>query len=78
MYGDTYGPVSYFLYVPFRAIFGWSGTWDYLPAAHAAAIFFDLLTVVGLFFLGRRIRDTALGHRCSSTAGWPIRSRCTR
>ena len=61
MYGDTYGPVSYFLYVPFRAIFGWSGTWDYLPAAHAASIFFDLLTVTGLFFLGRRIRDTRLG-----------------
>ena len=28
MYGDTYGTVSYFLYVPFRLIFGWSGTWD--------------------------------------------------
>ena len=61
MYGDTYGPVSYFLYVPFRAIFGWSGTWDDLPAAHAAAIFFDTLTAVGLFFLGRKVRDTRLG-----------------
>jgi hypothetical protein len=61
MYGDTYGPVSYFLYVPFRAIFGWSGTWDNLPAAHAAAIFFDTVTAVGLFFLGRRVRDTQLG-----------------
>jgi hypothetical protein len=60
-YGDTYGPVSYFLYVPFRAIFGWSGTWDNLPAAHAASIFFDTLTAVGLFFLGRRIRDIQLG-----------------
>jgi Glycosyltransferase family 87 len=61
MYGDTYGPVSYFLYVPFREIFGWSGTWDNLPAAHAAAIFFDTLTAVGLFFLGRRVRDAHLG-----------------
>jgi hypothetical protein len=61
MYGDTYGPVSYFLYVPFRAIFGWSGAWDSLPAAHAAAIFFDLVTVVGLFFLGRRMRGNQLG-----------------
>jgi hypothetical protein len=61
LYGDTYGPVSYFFYVPFRALFGWSGVWDNLPAAHAASIFFDLLTVTGLFFLGRRIRDTALG-----------------
>ena len=38
------------------AIFGWSGTWDDLPAAHAAAIAFDLLTLLGLFLLGRRIR----------------------
>ncbi len=30
-YGDTYGPVNYFAYVPFRLIFGWSGTWDSLP-----------------------------------------------
>ena len=60
-YGDTYGPVSYYLYVPFRLIFGWSGRWDDLPAAHAAAIFFDLLTLAGLFLLGRRLRDTRLG-----------------
>jgi hypothetical protein len=61
MYGDTYGPVSYMLYVPFRLIFGWSGTWDSLPAAHGAAIFFDVLTVVGLFLLGRRLKGTSLG-----------------
>ena len=61
MYGDTYGPVSYFLYVPFRLIFGWSGTWDSLPAAHGAAIFFDLLCVAGLYLLGRRLRGNALG-----------------
>jgi hypothetical protein len=60
-YGDTYGPVNYFAYVPFVQIFGWSGTWDSLPAAHAAAIAFDLLTMVGLFFLGRRIRGSTLG-----------------
>ena len=59
--GDTYGPVAYYAYVPFRAIFGWSGTWDDLPAAHAAAIAFDLLTMLGLFFLGRRIRGPTLG-----------------
>ena len=61
MYGDTYGTVSYLMYVPFRLIFGWSGTWDSLPAAHAAAIFFDLLTVGGLFLLGRRLRGNGLG-----------------
>jgi hypothetical protein len=59
--GDTYGPVNYYAYVPFRAIFGWSGTWDQLPAAHAAAIAFDLLTLLGLFFLGRRIRGPTSG-----------------
>ncbi len=59
-FGDTYGPVSYFLYVPFRLIFGWSGTWDTLPAAHAAAIFFDLATVAGLIVLGRRLRGNSL------------------
>jgi hypothetical protein len=60
-YGDTYGPVNYYSYVPFRAIFGWSGTWDDLPAAHGAAIAFDLLTLLGLFFLGRLIRGPNLG-----------------
>ena len=34
----------------------WSGAWDELPAAHAAAIFFDLATVAGLFVLGGRLR----------------------
>ncbi len=59
--GDTYGPVAYYAYVPARAIFGWSGGWDSLPAAHAAAVAFDLLTLLGLFFLGRRIRGPTLG-----------------
>ena len=59
--GDTYGPAAYYAYVPFRAIFGWSGTWDDLPAAHAAAIVFDLLTLFGLYWLGRRVRGPTLG-----------------
>jgi len=53
--------VNYLLYVPFELLFPWGGRWDDLPAAHAAAIFFDLLCIAGLFLLGRRIRDTALG-----------------
>jgi hypothetical protein len=61
MYGDTYGPISYYLYVPFRLLFGWSGTWDSLPAAHGAAIFFDLLCLAGLYLLGRRLKGNALG-----------------
>ncbi len=59
--GDTYGPVNYYAYLPARAILGWSGTWDDLPAAHAAAILFDLLTLLGLYVLGRRIRGPTLG-----------------
>jgi hypothetical protein len=58
--GDTYGPVSYEVYLPATAIFGWSGKWDTLPAAHATSIAFDLLAalalvLVGLRFGGRRL-----------------------
>ena len=60
-HGDTYGPVNYEAYVPFEQIFGWSGTWDDLPAAHAAAVFFDLLAVALLFLIGRRMRGPTLG-----------------
>ncbi len=60
-HGDTYGPVNYEAYVPFEQIFGWSGTWDDLPAAHAAAIFFDLLSTALLFLIGRRMRGPTLG-----------------
>ena len=60
-HGDTYGPVNYEAYVPVEQIFGWSGRWDDLPAAHAAAIAFDLLAVGLLFLLGRRVRGPGLG-----------------
>ncbi len=59
--GDTYGPVNYLAYVPFRSALGWSGTWDELPAAHAAAIAFDLLTLIGLYVLGRMVRGPTTG-----------------
>lgn len=60
-HGDTYGPVNYETYVPFKELFGWSGTWDDLPAAHAASVFFDLLALGLLFLLGRRMRGPTLG-----------------
>jgi hypothetical protein len=56
VHGDTYGPVNYLAYVPFELIFPWDGTWDSVPAAHAAAITFDLLTIVGLMLLGTTLR----------------------
>jgi hypothetical protein len=61
-FGDTYGPVNYYAYVPFERIFPWSGEWDELPAAHAAAIFFDLVVVALLFLLGRRLRGGREGR----------------
>ncbi|MCW2999025.1 MAG: hypothetical protein JWN65_2574 [Solirubrobacterales bacterium] len=60
-HGDTYGPVAYEAYIPFKEALGWSGRWDDLPAAHGAAIFFDLLCVALLFLLGRRVRGPGLG-----------------
>ncbi|MDQ3760043.1 MAG: hypothetical protein M3331_08895, partial [Actinomycetota bacterium] len=52
--GDTYGPANYLAYVPFELALPWTGEWDSLPSAHAAAVFFDLATVLGLFVLGLR------------------------
>ena len=60
-HGDTYGPVAYEAYVPFEQAMPWSGNWDDLPAAHGAAIAFDLLTILFLFLAGRRIRGPGLG-----------------
>ena len=59
--GDTYGPISYLSYVPATAVFGWSGKWDSLPAAHATSIAFDVLTVVGLFLVGLRFGGARFG-----------------
>ena len=60
-YGDTYGPVNYLAYVPFVAALGWDGTGTALPAAHGAAIAFDVLAVALAFLLGRRARGPAVG-----------------
>ena len=65
--GDTYGPANYFAYVPFEQIFPWSGSWDDLPAAHAASIFFDLVTVAGLFALGLALVRRRTGDRPRTT-----------
>jgi hypothetical protein len=60
-HGDTYGPLAYAVYVPFEQALPWSGTWDDLPAAHGAAIVFDLLTLAAVWLLGRRTGGPALG-----------------
>jgi hypothetical protein len=69
-HGDTYGPVNYLLYVPFEQALGWSGSWDGLPAAHGAALFFDLLTLGGLFLLGRRLRPGREGRLLAAALVW--------
>ena len=56
------GPVNYLAYVPFELLFPWDGTWDSVPAAHAAAISFDLLTIVGLMLLGTTLRPGRAGR----------------
>jgi hypothetical protein len=58
--GDTYGPVAYEAYLPGYLALGWTGKWDDLPAAHFAAIAFDLLCVLGLALVGLRFGGTRL------------------
>jgi hypothetical protein len=59
--GDVYGPVNYLAYTPFEAVLPWSGHWDDVPAARAAALGFELLTALALFALGRRLRPGTEG-----------------
>ena len=59
--GDTYGPVSYLAYLPGYAVFGWTGKWDELWAAHATSLLFDALCLVGLALVGRRFGGPRLG-----------------
>jgi hypothetical protein len=53
--GDTYGPLNYLLYVPFVLVFGYSGEWDFLPAAHALTLFSFVAGAVALFIAGYRL-----------------------
>jgi hypothetical protein len=68
--GDTYGPLAYLLYVPFEQAIPWSGRWDDLPAAHGAAIAFDLLALGGLILLGRRLRPGREGSVLGAALGY--------
>jgi hypothetical protein len=71
--GDTYGPVAYLAYVPAVVAFGWSGKWDSLPAAHAAAIAWDLAAVIGLALVGYRFGGRRLAALLAfSWAAYPF------
>src|ERR687886_1093719 len=71
--GDTYGPVAYEAYLPAYGAFGWSGKWDDLPTAHATAIAFDLLCLIGLGFVGFRCGRMRLAVTLAfAWAAWPF------
>jgi hypothetical protein len=53
---DTYGPLAYLLYIPFALVWPVNESQMYPPAAEAAAIVWELITVAGLVVLGRRLR----------------------
>jgi hypothetical protein len=53
--GDTYGPLNYLLYVPFVLLFGFSGEWDFLPAAHALTACAFVGGALALFITGWRL-----------------------
>ena len=60
--GDTYGPLNYLLYIPFRWLFGYSGEWDYLPAAHAMTALAFVTAALALLFTGWKYA----GLRCGA------------
>jgi hypothetical protein len=55
-HGDTYGPVNYLMYVPAELVFPYTPQKGVLNAARTTTIMFDLLLLLGLFLLGRRLR----------------------
>ncbi|MEO7197267.1 MAG: glycosyltransferase 87 family protein, partial [Solirubrobacterales bacterium] len=60
--GDSYGPISYLSYVPFEQVLPWDGELEALPAAHLAAILFDLAVAGLLLLAGRRLREGEEGR----------------
>jgi hypothetical protein len=71
--GDTYGPMSYIAYIPGYLIFGWSHHWDSLPAVHFTSIFWDLIALLGLAFVGNRLGGPRIGAAAAfAWAAWPF------
>ncbi len=60
--GDSYGPFNYIVYIPFEQVLPWDGGLESLPAAHLAAILFDLAVAALLLVAGRRLRDGREGR----------------
>ena len=71
--GDTYGPVAYLAYLPGYLLFGWSHKWDSLPSVHFTSILFDLLALLGLGVVGRRLGGPRVGAAAAfAWAAWPF------
>src|SRR5919199_559229 len=71
--GDTYGPVAYETYLPGYWLFGWTGKWDDLPAAHFASVVFDVLSMIGLALVGLRFGGVRLAATLAfAWAAWPF------
>jgi len=71
--GDTYGPVAYLAYIPGYLIFGWSHKWDTLPAVHFTSILFDLIALIGLGLVGRRLGGPRTAAAAAfAWAAWPF------
>ena len=65
---DTYGPLNYITYIPFELAMPWKGKWDDLGAAHGAAVFFDVLAILGMMALGWIISGARLA--VALALGW--------
>jgi hypothetical protein len=58
---DSYGPFAYYAYIPFAAVFppsplrGWAHPLSAVLATLLPAVCFDVLTLAGLYVLGRRL-----------------------
>jgi hypothetical protein len=68
--GDTYGPLNYLLYVPFVSMFGFSGEWDYLPAAHALTIFSFVVGALAMLYAGWKLSGARGG--AALVFGWVV------
>jgi hypothetical protein len=70
VHGDTYGPVNYLMYVPFELAKPYEPGSDGGSAARPATLFFDLITLAGLFVLGRRLRAGRAGTRLGAALAY--------
>jgi hypothetical protein len=68
--GDTYGPLDYLLYVPFVLLFGFSGEWDFLPAAHALTACAFVGGAVAMFITGLRLSGAKVA--AALTLAWAV------